>query len=60
VHFGVGGFHRAHEAMYLDRLLDEGGDPSWAVCGFGTLPADLAMQQALEPQDSAPVRLFAR
>ena len=24
VHFGVGGFHRAHEAMYLDRLMDEG------------------------------------
>lgn len=21
VHFGVGGFHRAHEAMYLDRLM---------------------------------------
>ena len=20
VHFGVGGFHRAHEAMYLDRF----------------------------------------
>ena len=24
VHFGVGGFHRAHQAMYIDRLLDEG------------------------------------
>ena len=22
VHFGVGGFHRAHQAMYVDRLLD--------------------------------------
>jgi len=51
VHLGVGGFHRAHEAMYLDRLLDRGGEPSWAVCGVGTLPADRAMQQALEPQD---------
>ena len=51
VHLGVGGFHRAHEAMYLDRLLDAGGDPSWAVCGVGTLPADRAMQEALEPQD---------
>lgn len=51
VHFGVGGFHRAHEAMYLDRLLDQGGNLSWAVCGVGTLPADRAMQQALVPQD---------
>ena len=23
-HFGVGGFHRAHQAMYLDRLLGDG------------------------------------
>jgi mannitol 2-dehydrogenase len=22
VHFGVGGFHRAHQAMYLDRLMN--------------------------------------
>jgi mannitol 2-dehydrogenase len=21
VHFGVGGFHRSHQAMYLDRLM---------------------------------------
>ena len=24
VHFGVGGFHRAHQAMYVDRLLETG------------------------------------
>ncbi len=24
VHFGVGGFHRAHQAMYVDRLLEMG------------------------------------
>ena len=24
VHFGVGGFHRAHQAMYVDRLLEKG------------------------------------
>ena len=24
VHFGVGGFHRAHQAMYLDRLMNDG------------------------------------
>ena len=23
VHFGVGGFHRAHQAMYHDRLMNE-------------------------------------
>ncbi|WP_416354905.1 hypothetical protein [Curtobacterium sp. VKM Ac-2865] len=24
VHFGVGGFHRAHQAMVIDRLLQRG------------------------------------
>jgi mannitol 2-dehydrogenase len=51
VHLGVGGFHRAHEARYLDQLLEAGGEPSWAVCGVGTLPGDEAMRAALEPQD---------
>ena len=30
VHFGVGGFHRAHQAMYIDRLLEKGKPPSGA------------------------------
>ena len=29
VHFGVGGFHRAHEAMYLDRLMNAGQALDW-------------------------------
>ena len=24
VHLGVGGFHRSHQAMYLDRLMQQG------------------------------------
>ncbi len=51
VHFGVGGFHRAHQAMYLDRLLRAGGDPRWSVCGVGVLPGDRAMRDALAAQD---------
>jgi mannitol 2-dehydrogenase len=52
VHFGVGGFHRAHEAMYVDALLSS--DPSsrdWAICGVGVLPGDMRMRDALMPQD---------
>ncbi|MET9199657.1 mannitol dehydrogenase family protein [Gordonia sp. NPDC003585] len=49
VHFGVGGFHRAHQAMYLDRLL--GSDPAWGICGVGVRPADERMRDALLPQD---------
>ena len=45
VHIGVGKFHRAHQAMYLDHLLNRGERPTgpsaaWACCrptpGCGT------------------------
>ena len=32
VHLGVGAFHRAHQAVYLDDRL-RAGETSWAVCG---------------------------
>jgi mannitol 2-dehydrogenase len=51
VHFGVGGFHRAHQAMYADRLLEQGGDPAWGICGVGVLPSDVRMRDAMEAQD---------
>lgn len=56
VHFGVGGFHRAHQAMYLDRLLgDESGRAAaseWGICGVDVLPADRPKKQALTAQHS--------
>src|SRR3954452_24446360 len=51
LHFGVGGFHRAHEAMYLDRLMNEGKALDWAVCGVGVMPAGRRMQQVMDAQD---------
>ena len=51
VHFGVGGFHRAHQAMYLDRLMNDGRDQGWAICGVGLLPGDARMRDALTSQD---------
>jgi mannitol 2-dehydrogenase len=51
VHFGVGGFHRAHQAMYHDRLMNEGMALDWGICGVGVLPADRRMKQALDAQD---------
>ena len=51
VHLGVGGFHRAHEAMYLDRLMTAGQALDWAVCGVGVLPVDARMRDALQAQD---------
>ncbi|MEV4350070.1 mannitol dehydrogenase family protein [Actinoplanes sp. NPDC049596] len=51
VHFGVGGFHRAHQAMYLDRLMSAQAAFEWAICGVGVMPADRRMQQVLAAQD---------
>ncbi|MFT4044384.1 MAG: mannitol dehydrogenase family protein [Gordonia sp. (in: high G+C Gram-positive bacteria)] len=50
VHIGVGGFHRAHQAVYLDDLLGN-GDRSWGITGVGLLPHDTAMHDALTAQD---------
>jgi mannitol 2-dehydrogenase len=51
VHFGVGGFHRAHQAMYHDRLMNEGKALDWGICGVGVMPADRRMQEALDAQN---------
>jgi mannitol 2-dehydrogenase len=51
VHFGVGGFHRAHQAMYHDRLLNDGKGFEYGICGVGAMPGDRAMKDALEAQD---------
>jgi mannitol 2-dehydrogenase len=51
VHFGVGGFHRAHQAMYLDRLMNQGQALDWGICGVGVMPADRKMKEVLEAQD---------
>jgi mannitol 2-dehydrogenase len=52
-HIGVGGFHRAHQAMYVDRLLTDGAPDSrrWGICGIGVLPHDAHMRDALAAQD---------
>ena len=51
VHFGVGGFHRAHQAAFIDQLLNAGASPDWGICGVGVLAADREMQRVLQAQD---------
>lgn len=51
VHIGVGGFHRAHQAVYLDDLLEVPGEARWGECGLGVLPGDARMRDALREQD---------
>lgn len=51
VHFGVGGFHRAHQAMYLDALMNRGEALDWGIVGVGVMPGDRRMRDALAAQD---------
>lgn len=51
VHFGVGNFHRAHQAVYLDALFNSGRDTDWAIIGAGGLPSDETMRRMLAGQD---------
>ncbi|MEB3022789.1 mannitol dehydrogenase family protein [[Mycobacterium] crassicus] len=50
-HFGIGGFHRAHQAVYLDELLRQGRGSGWGICGVGVMPADRRMRDVLRAQD---------
>jgi len=51
VHFGVGGFHRSHQAMYHDRLMNQGTALDWGICGVGIMAADRRMKEVLDAQD---------
>ena len=51
VHFGVGGFHRAHQAMYLDQLMNQGKALDWGISGVGLLPQDRRMHEVMIAQD---------
>lgn len=48
VHLGVGAFHRAHQAVYVDDCL-AAGDPRWGIAGVSLRSADT--RDALAPQD---------
>jgi mannitol 2-dehydrogenase len=51
LHIGVGNFHRAHQAVYLDDLFNMGVNLDWALLGAGVRPNDRSLRRALEPQD---------
>lgn len=49
-HFGVGAFHRSHQAIYLDALLEQGSS-TWGICGIGVMPQDKAVHECFRNQD---------
>lgn len=50
VHIGVGGFHRAHLATYIDELC-RAGVTDWSIVGAGVLEHDARIAEALGGQD---------
>lgn len=51
VHIGLGNFHRAHQAWYVHRLMDQGLAYDWAIIGAGVRPADAAQRTKMLGQD---------
>ncbi len=53
VHFGIGAFHRAHQAWYTDRAMDAGANEKqgrdWAIVGVSLRSPAVAAQ--MNPQD---------
>ena len=50
IHIGVGGFHRAHQAVYLDDVC-RAGSSDWSITGAGVLASDVRMAESLAAQD---------
>ncbi|MBZ9807107.1 mannitol dehydrogenase family protein [Mesorhizobium sp. BR1-1-9] len=51
VHFGVGNFHRSHQAVYLDELFNSGVGHDWALVGAGVFEGEKIGRGKLEEQD---------
>ena len=51
VHIGVGNFHRSHQAMYLDALMNNGAAMDWGICGIGLQPSNRRIRDVLAAQD---------
>lgn len=49
VHFGVGGFHRAHQAVYLDEIAERNVSLEWGEYGVGL--RHRTMKDALDSQE---------
>ncbi len=51
VHIGLGNFHRAHQAWYTHRLMQDGRALDWGIVGAGVRPGDTEMRRKLLGQD---------
>lgn len=54
LHLGLGSFHRAHQAVYLQQLIDS-GDALWSISGANLRPDMAEVLDALRAQDGCYV-----
>ena len=52
LHLGLGSFHRAHQAAYLQALIDA-GDARWSIVGTNIRPEMAELLASLQQQDGA-------
>jgi mannitol-1-phosphate/altronate dehydrogenase len=50
-HLSVGNFHRSHQAVYIDTLMNAGAAMDWGICGIGLQPSNTAMRDVMAAQD---------
>jgi mannitol-1-phosphate/altronate dehydrogenase len=50
-HFGVGNFHRAHQAFYIDRCLALPDQADWGIVGIGLSGGERGRQKAAQYHD---------
>lgn len=58
VHLGVGAFHRAHQAVYVDDLMRAGEALDWGITGVGVMPGDDELAAAMNSQDCLYTQLL--
>lgn len=51
IHVGLGAFHRAHQAMYINQLLELDGQTGWGIVGVNLRQQDSSIVQQLNAQD---------
>ena len=51
LHFGVGNFHRAHQAYYTNMLLADTDQQNWGICGAMILEKDEHVFRGLKEQE---------
>jgi mannitol 2-dehydrogenase len=50
LHMSVGGFHRSHQAVYVDNVLSQ-SPSNWMIAGVGMMPQDADNLSKLNAQD---------